>query len=99
MGAAVGNKVELEAISRYHLIFLQFYTELPSTRASKAIDRVPRIDADIQKIATENQDLKIPEPRSEALKYAKNLREMAQRSVPAFMCHFYNVHFAHAAVR
>merc|ERR1719379_638032 len=39
----------------------------------------------------------IPPVGKYGLEYAKILDEVAERSLPAFMCHFYNHYFAHTA--
>lgn len=39
----------------------------------------------------------IPEPSSPGTSYASYLKELAEKLPPAFICHFYNVYFAHTA--
>lgn len=39
----------------------------------------------------------IPEPSSPGISYAKYLQELSEKDPPAFLCHFYNVYFAHTA--
>uniref|UniRef100_A0A7C9B2E2 heme oxygenase (biliverdin-producing) n=1 Tax=Opuntia streptacantha TaxID=393608 RepID=A0A7C9B2E2_OPUST len=39
----------------------------------------------------------IPEPSATGLKYATFLEELAKKDPQAFICHFYNVYFAHSA--
>lgn len=39
----------------------------------------------------------IPEPSSPGLSYSKHLQELSEKDPPAFLCHFYNVYFAHTA--
>lgn len=39
----------------------------------------------------------IPEPSSPGLSYAKYLEELSENDPPAFICHFYNIYFAHTA--
>ena len=39
----------------------------------------------------------IPEPSEPGETYAKYLEELAQKDPQAFICHFYNVYFAHSA--
>ncbi|KAL1353823.1 hypothetical protein HN51_042407 [Arachis hypogaea] len=45
----------------------------------------------------EQQGLAIPNPRSPGLTYAKYLEELAERSPPLFLSHFYNIYFSHIA--
>ncbi|KAG9450955.1 hypothetical protein H6P81_010920 [Aristolochia fimbriata] len=37
----------------------------------------------------------IPEPGPPGVTYAKYLEELAENSAPSFLCHFYNIYFAH----
>ncbi|CAM8923415.1 unnamed protein product [Rhodiola kirilowii] len=39
----------------------------------------------------------IPEPASPGLTYAQYLKDLSERDPQAFICHFYNVYFAHSA--
>lgn len=39
----------------------------------------------------------IPEPSSPGISYAKYLQELSEKDPPSFLCHFYNVYFAHTA--
>lgn len=39
----------------------------------------------------------IPEPSSPGTSYANYLQELSEQDPPAFICHFYNVYFAHTA--
>lgn len=39
----------------------------------------------------------IPEPSEAGLTYSKLLEELSESNPPAFICHFYNVYFAHSA--
>ncbi|KAH9322478.1 hypothetical protein KI387_017117, partial [Taxus chinensis] len=39
----------------------------------------------------------IPEPSSPGTSYANYLQELSEQDPPAFICHFYNVYFAHSA--
>ncbi|XP_042494171.1 probable inactive heme oxygenase 2, chloroplastic [Macadamia integrifolia] len=43
------------------------------------------------------QNIVIPEPSPPGVSYAKYLRELAEKSAPLFLCHFYNIYFAHIA--
>ncbi|KAF8410028.1 hypothetical protein HHK36_002548 [Tetracentron sinense] len=43
------------------------------------------------------QDIVIPEPSSPGISYAQYLEEIAEKSAPLFLCHFYNIYFAHIA--
>uniref|UniRef100_A0A804R3V9 Ig-like domain-containing protein n=1 Tax=Zea mays TaxID=4577 RepID=A0A804R3V9_MAIZE len=39
----------------------------------------------------------VPEPSAPGIAYASFLVELSEKNPPAFVCHFYNVYFAHAA--
>lgn len=39
----------------------------------------------------------IPEPSSPGASYAKYLEELSEADPQAFICHFYNIYFAHSA--
>ncbi|CAM8928995.1 hypothetical protein QQ045_022798 [Rhodiola kirilowii] len=43
------------------------------------------------------QGYTIPEPASPGLTYAQYLKDLSERDPQAFICHFYNVYFAHSA--
>ncbi|KAJ7565918.1 hypothetical protein O6H91_02G081000 [Diphasiastrum complanatum] len=45
----------------------------------------------------ESQGHKIPNPGPEGTSYAELLRNLSETNPPAFICHFYNVYFAHSA--
>ncbi|KAG0476505.1 hypothetical protein HPP92_013346 [Vanilla planifolia] len=37
----------------------------------------------------------IPQPSSHGTAYASHLQRLAEKSAPSFLCHFYNIYFAH----
>ncbi|KAF6163827.1 hypothetical protein GIB67_016167 [Kingdonia uniflora] len=43
----------------------------------------------------QEQDLTIPQPSSLGVSYAQYLKELAEKSPPLFLSHFYNIYFAH----
>ncbi|PIA65696.1 hypothetical protein AQUCO_00100890v1 [Aquilegia coerulea] len=43
------------------------------------------------------QGHEIPEPSAPGLSYAHYLKELSEKDPQAFLCHFYNVYFAHTA--
>eukprot|EP00475_Leptophrys_vorax_P025116 TRINITY_DN3506_c0_g1_i1.p2 TRINITY_DN3506_c0_g1~~TRINITY_DN3506_c0_g1_i1.p2 ORF type:complete len:283 (+),score=19.83 TRINITY_DN3506_c0_g1_i1:122-970(+) len=45
----------------------------------------------------ESQGFEIPAPDEAGASYSALLRDLAARDPPAFICHFYNVYFAHSA--
>ncbi|KAJ3697151.1 hypothetical protein LUZ61_000856 [Rhynchospora tenuis] len=42
------------------------------------------------------QGFAIPEPSPPGVSYSTYLKELAESSSPSFLCHFYNIYFAHA---
>jgi len=45
----------------------------------------------------ESQGFQIPAPGKAGTEYAEYLTQLAHSNPPAFICHFYNVYFAHTA--
>lgn len=45
----------------------------------------------------ESQGFAIPAPTEAGLEYARYLTELSEKDPQAFLCHFYNVYFAHSA--
>ncbi|KAL5539396.1 hypothetical protein UlMin_044025 [Ulmus minor] len=43
------------------------------------------------------QGYAIPEPSTPIVNYAKYLKELSEKDPQAFICHFYNIYFAHSA--
>ncbi|XP_058089059.1 probable inactive heme oxygenase 2, chloroplastic isoform X2 [Magnolia sinica] len=43
------------------------------------------------------QDIVIPQPSPPGISYAEYLNEIAEKSAPVFLCHFYNIYFSHIA--
>ncbi|KAM7268926.1 hypothetical protein ACFE04_011092 [Oxalis oulophora] len=44
-----------------------------------------------------NQGYTIPEPSAPGITYAQILKELSEKDPQAFICHFYNIYFAHSA--
>lgn len=43
------------------------------------------------------QNIVVPEPSNPGIAYMNYLEELAEKSPPLFLCHFYNIYFAHIA--
>ncbi|KAL6316060.1 hypothetical protein AAG906_015567 [Vitis piasezkii] len=43
------------------------------------------------------QNMVIPPPSNPGVSYAQYLEEIAEKSAPLFLCHFYNIYFSHIA--
>jgi heme oxygenase len=59
------------------------------------LERSERLAKDLEWF--ESQGHTIPEPGPAGMSYADFLTELSEKNVPAFICHFYNVYFAHSA--
>jgi len=67
------------------------YAEFRNT----GLERSERLAKDLEWFL--QQGHAIPEPRSPGTTYSKYLEELAEKDPPAFICHFYNIYFAHTA--
>lgn len=59
------------------------------------LERSEGLSADIEWFS--QQGFLIPEPSNPGVSYAKYLEELAERSAPLFLSHFYNIYFSHIA--
>jgi len=59
------------------------------------LERSAKLAKDLEWFASQGHG--IPEPGVQGTTYAKYLTEMSETDPPAFICHFYNVYFAHSA--
>ena len=59
------------------------------------LERVTPLNKDLNWLKSQGHE--IPEPGEPGLSYSAYLRELAEKDPPAFICHFYNVYFAHSA--
>lgn len=59
------------------------------------LERSEGLEKDLEWLS--QQGFAIPEPGSPGISYAKYLEELAEKSAPLFLCHFYNIYFAHVA--
>eukprot|EP00252_Welwitschia_mirabilis_P019776 TRINITY_DN4676_c0_g1_i1.p1 TRINITY_DN4676_c0_g1~~TRINITY_DN4676_c0_g1_i1.p1 ORF type:complete len:285 (-),score=45.99 TRINITY_DN4676_c0_g1_i1:240-1094(-) len=67
------------------------YAEFRNT----GLERSQRLARDLEWF--KQQGYSIPEPSSPGTSYAKYLEELSEKDPPAFICHFYNIYFAHTA--
>ncbi|OIV96176.1 hypothetical protein TanjilG_14853 [Lupinus angustifolius] len=67
------------------------YAEFRNT----GLERSTTLEKDLQWF--KEQGHAIPEPSSPGLAYAQYLTELSQKDPQAFICHFYNIYFAHSA--
>ncbi|KAI4379467.1 hypothetical protein MLD38_005761 [Melastoma candidum] len=68
-----------------------FYAEFRNT----GLERSEKLAKDLEWF--KEQGYAIPEPSSPGVDYAQYLVELSEKDPPAFICHFYNVYFAHSA--
>ncbi|KAE8682895.1 Heme oxygenase 1 [Hibiscus syriacus] len=67
------------------------YAEFRST----GLERSEKLAIDLQWF--KEQGYAIPEPTSPGVTYAEYLKELSEKDPQAFICHFYNIYFAHSA--
>ncbi|XP_065850549.1 heme oxygenase 1, chloroplastic [Euphorbia lathyris] len=68
-----------------------FYGEFKNT----GLERSEKLAKDLEWF--KEQGYTIPEPSVPGLTYAQYLNELADKDPQAFICHFYNIYFAHSA--
>lgn len=62
------------------------------------LERTEALRKDIDWMLTMDPELgSAPTPSEKGLKYSMFLKEIAQKSIPGFLCHYYNHYFAHTA--
>ncbi|KHG06528.1 Heme oxygenase 1, chloroplastic -like protein [Gossypium arboreum] len=59
------------------------------------LERSEKLAKDLQWL--KEQGYTIPEPSSPGVTYAEYLKELSEKDPQAFICHFYNIYFAHSA--
>lgn len=67
------------------------YAEFRNT----GLERSERLAKDLEWFL--QQGHAIPDPRSPGINYSEYLEKIAEKDPPAFICHFYNIYFAHNA--
>mmetsp|Transcript_81293 Transcript_81293/g.128163 ORF Transcript_81293/g.128163 Transcript_81293/m.128163 type:complete len:324 (+) Transcript_81293:32-1003(+) len=60
------------------------------------LERGAKLKEDIDWLAKE-YNLEVPAATGDGSEYADHLEQLAKTDTPAFICHFYNVYFAHSA--
>jgi len=60
------------------------------------LERGAKLKEDIDWLAKEH-NLEVPVATGDGSEYADHLEQLAKTDTPAFICHFYNVYFAHSA--
>ncbi|BBN14330.1 protein MpHY1 [Marchantia polymorpha subsp. ruderalis] len=67
------------------------YAEFRNT----GLERSAALSKDLEWLKSQGNE--IPEPSEEGITYAELLKNLSESDPPAFICHFYNVYFAHSA--
>ncbi|KAJ0238993.1 Heme oxygenase 1 [Hirschfeldia incana] len=67
------------------------YAEFKNT----GLERAEKLATDLKWF--EEQGYEIPEPTASGKTYSQLLKELAEKDPPSFICHFYNIYFAHSA--
>ncbi|KAF1892670.1 hypothetical protein Lal_00031942 [Lupinus albus] len=75
------------------LKLLSFYVDAEFRKTG--LERCASLEKDLQWF--KEQGHVIPEPSSPGVAYAQYLTELSQKDPQAFICHFYNIYFAHSA--
>ncbi|KAL9268070.1 Heme oxygenase 1, chloroplastic-like protein [Drosera capensis] len=70
---------------------VDYYAEFRNT----GLERTQALSKDLEWF--KEQGYTIPEPSEPGLTYAMILQELAEKDPQAFICHFYNIYFAHSA--
>ncbi|XP_028753849.1 heme oxygenase 1, chloroplastic-like [Neltuma alba] len=68
-----------------------YYAEFRNT----GLERSASLEKDLQWFREQGHT--IPEPSTPGLTYAQYLKELSENDPQAFICHFYNIYFAHTA--
>ncbi|KAK3164524.1 hypothetical protein QOZ80_1AG0020470 [Eleusine coracana subsp. coracana] len=79
----------LEAV--VNCVSLPWYAELRNT----GLERSAALKKDLEWFR--QQGHAIPEPSAPGITFASYLEELSENAPPAFVCHFYNAYFGHAA--
>lgn len=70
---------------------------LTSSNAHAGLERAKPLAQDIEWFAATYKDVTVPEVGPYGKAYSAFLKEIHARSLPAFVCHYYNHYFAHTA--
>ena len=76
---------------RIKIVFLVVDAEFRNT----GLERSEKLAKDLEWF--KEQGYTIPEPSSPGVTYSQYLKELSENDPQAFLCHFYNVYFAHSA--
>lgn len=77
------------------IILILFPLFLDAEFRNTGLERSDKLAKDLQ--CFKEQGYTIPEPSTPGTSYACYLEELSEKDPPAFICHFYNVYFAHTA--
>ncbi|KAF8098327.1 hypothetical protein N665_0269s0051 [Sinapis alba] len=88
----VENKLVFDTLER-----IVHDSNVPTYAAFKntGLERASNLGRDLEWF--KEQGYNIPEPMANCETYSKYLKDIAENDPPAFICHFYNIYFAHSA--
>ncbi|CAH8256557.1 unnamed protein product [Arabidopsis lyrata] len=88
----VDSKLVFETLERIiNESTLQAYAGLKNT----GLERTENLSRDLEWF--KEQGYEIPEPMAPGKIYSQHLKNIAEKDPQAFICHFYNINFAHSA--
>ena len=74
---------------------LHFFLIVDAYFRRTGLERSEGLSKDLEWFSQQN--LVIPPPSDPGISYAQCLEEIAEKSAPLFLCHFYNIYFSHIA--
>lgn len=82
-------------VPRYYVMLLCGLLAIDSEFRNTGLERSEKLAKDLEWF--KEQGHAIPEPSAPGLTYAEYLKELSEKDPQAFLCHFYNIYFAHSA--
>lgn len=75
--------------------YIHYHCIVDAEFRSTGLERSEKLAKDLKWF--KDQGHTIPEPSSPGASYAQYLEELSEKDPQAFICHFYNIYFAHSA--
>ena len=73
--------------------YLHFFLIVDAYFRRTGLERSGGLSKDLEWFSQQN--MVIPPPSNPGVSYAQYLEEIAEKSAPLFLCHFYNIYFSH----
>lgn len=83
------------AIPEYFCSWKFYSFPIDAEFKNTGLERSEKLSKDLEWF--KEQGYAIPEPSSPGVSYAQYLKELSEKDPQAFICHFYNIYFAHSA--